>query len=740
VVWVETAGSQLIEKFSTDLEHLLAELARIELKLYLAVKTRRQAESSAGADPLQNLYISEQEVDNLQQEFMFLNERLASRAEDPALKTFTELDQELQVKLESRKQELLNRGQELRLDRLSRLFHLSRTELDIVLICLLPEIDPKYQRLYGYLQDNITKKLPSAGLVLQLLSDSLEGMSLVRDTLSAGSPLLKNYLVQMADGDSGQIPFSAKLLRLDERISAFLLGSDRTDARLTGLAHILDKTAELPEMTPPDEIRCRLPGLAARYRKTGLAVYLRDVQPGRRKSAARMIGSVLQIPLLYIDLDQVSSADISPEILIALIFREGLLRKTAVFFSGCDLFLDQDNSPKPAYVNFMQALKNYPYWVFLSGEKEWSPGDLLANKICINLEIDPISYSERQQIWEKYRTGAHLSSDINLPDIAAKFRLDGPQIRDVIATASNLALWRDPETGEISAEDLYASCRKLSAGNLAALAQRIQSPYHWQDIVLPSDQVEQLHEICSYIENYHKVYTNWGFGRKLSGGKGSNILFAGPSGTGKTMAAGIIAHELHLDLYRIDLSAVVSKYIGETEKNLERIFREGQTSNAILFFDEADALFGKRSEVKDAHDRYANIEIAYLLQKMDEYEGAVILATNLRKNMDDSFTRRIQFAVEFPLPDEEDRLRIWNIIFPAEAPVAADVDLRFMSQFKISGGNIKNIAVYSAFLAARAAGTINMEHLIRATRREYQKTGRLCTEEDFAQYYKLVKM
>lgn len=258
--------------------------------------------------------------------------------------------------------------------------------------------------------------------------------------------------------------------------------------------------------------------------------------------------------------------------------------------------------------------------------------------------------------------------------------------------------------------------------------------------MLPVDQLEQLHEMCSYVDNHHTVFDDWGFGRKLSTGRGLNALFAGPSGTGKTMAAGIIARELQLDLYKIDLSAIVSKYIGETEKNLERIFEEGRTSNAILFFDEADALFGKRSEVKDAHDRYANIEIAYLLQKMDEYEGVVILATNLRKNMDEAFARRMHFSVEFPAPEEADRLRIWKLIFPGEAPLSPDVDLHFMSQFKITGGNIKNIAVYAAFLAVREGFSIRMEHLIRAARREYQKIGRLCTEEDFAQYFKLVKL
>jgi SpoVK/Ycf46/Vps4 family AAA+-type ATPase len=223
-------------------------------------------------------------------------------------------------------------------------------------------------------------------------------------------------------------------------------------------------------------------------------------------------------------------------------------------------------------------------------------------------------------------------------------------------------------------------------------------------------------------------------------GKGMLALFAGPSGTGKTMAADVLAGALGLDLYRIDLSGVVSKYIGETEKNLSSIFDEAEMSNAILFFDEADALFGKRSEVKDAHDRYANIETAYLLQRMEEYSGAVFLATNLKMNLDEAFTRRLHMVVDFPLPGEVERRRIWQSTFPDAAPLEPDVDFDFLAkQFKISGGNIRNIVLSGAFLAADDGQRIGMAHLIRATRREYQKLGKMITEADFGPYVSLLR-
>jgi SpoVK/Ycf46/Vps4 family AAA+-type ATPase len=256
---------------------------------------------------------------------------------------------------------------------------------------------------------------------------------------------------------------------------------------------------------------------------------------------------------------------------------------------------------------------------------------------------------------------------------------------------------------------------------------------------LPARPVQQLREVCAAEKYRHVVYTRWGYGGRVAHGKGLNALFCGPSGTGKTMAAGILARDLALDLYKIDLSTVVSKYIGETEKQLSRIFQEARSSNAILFFDEADALFGKRSEVKDAHDRYANIETAYLLQKMEEYEGIVILATNFRRNMDEAFTRRMHHIVDFPFPDAGMRERIWRGLVPPDAPLAGDVNFGFLArQFELTGGNIRNVALAAAFLAAEAGGEICMEHFILGVSRELLKLGRVLSRTEFHEYFDLV--
>jgi SpoVK/Ycf46/Vps4 family AAA+-type ATPase len=261
----------------------------------------------------------------------------------------------------------------------------------------------------------------------------------------------------------------------------------------------------------------------------------------------------------------------------------------------------------------------------------------------------------------------------------------------------------------------------------------------WDNLVLPPVTLQQVREVASAARNTHVIYSRWQFGKRFNEGRGIKAMFNGASGTGKTMTAGVIARDLGLDLYKVDLSGVVSKYIGETEKNLDRVFEAASAASAILFFDEADALFGKRSEVKDAHDRYANIEIAYLLQKLEMHEGTVILATNIGNNIDEAFSRRMQYVVEFPLPDETHRELLWRGMFPPKAPLAKDVDFSFLArQFPISGGEIRNAALHAAFLAAQEGNQIRMIHLMQAMARLVYKQGRLPAPQDFGTYYEKI--
>ena len=730
------------QELRTNLDYLLTELKRIELKLHQQVARLRTESGRTGEGSSRGLFISENEVDTLVGSNSFISSENLSILDNSVGQPLAELIEEIKTTVTEAKRADFNEGNLFRLQILEHLFKLSRFEIDALLICLLPELDSRYQKLYGYLQDDITQKSPAIDLVMNLLCESFEQRLLARQAFLPRAPLMKYYLLKLRDDhNTGKSPLVVNSLQIDERITDYLLGIDKVDVRLLPFTHLTQPRYRLEDVILPDDTKSRLLKLVARSKKESMVIYFQGGKGVGKHTTANAICNELGIPLLVVDINRMVKADIPLEMSIPLVFREGLLQNAALYLNGFDLLYNDENEAHSVYSTVMNELASYPEKVFLSGDMAWEPGTSLQGKRFICIEFTMPSYRDRKQLWEKCWSGEmRLTADVDLDDLARKFRLNGGQIFDATAMARNLALWRDPEQGLVTSNDIYSACRQQSRHKLNTLARKLNPKYGWDDIILPRDQMEQLHEICYHVKHHYTVYDDWGFDRKLSLGKGLNVLFSGPSGTGKTMAAEIIGHELGLDIYKIDLSAVVSKYIGETEKNLDHIFHEGQTSNAILFFDEADALFGKRSEVRDSHDRYANVEIAYLLQKMDEYDGIVILATNLKKNMDDAFARRMHFSVEFPVPDVSDRYRIWKGIFPPEAPLSNDIDLHFMAQqFKITGGNIKNIALGAAFMAAEDGGYIRTENLIRATKREYQKLGKLCTEGEFAQYFELVK-
>ncbi len=431
-------------------------------------------------------------------------------------------------------------------------------------------------------------------------------------------------------------------------------------------------------------------------------------------------------------------ANYLPVGLLRRVVREARLLAAVLYFDNADALFGDDRAVVAARRTLASLLDDLPGLCLLAVGPDAPELDLRLRRQLVPITFPALDHAARYALW-RTRTAAVIPDEA-VDELTGRFHLNAAQIQAAARSAAGAALGRDPAGGEVDLSDLFAASRRQATPRLGSLARKITPRYHWEHIVLPPDQRAQLVEMVDQVRYRDRVLENWGFDRTVPRGKGLNALFSGPSGTGKTMAAEIMASELGIDLYKVDLSTMVSKYIGETEKNLERLFSEAEHSSAILFFDEADAIFGKRSEVKDAHDRYANIEVGYLLQRIEEFEGVVILATNLRKNMDDAFVRRLHMSIEFPFPEEEDRMAIWRLAFPPDAPMADDVDFRFMARrFKLTGGNIKNIALAAAFLAAADGRPISMAHIIRGTRREYQKLGKLVVEAEFGPYLSLLK-
>ncbi len=639
----------------------------------------------------------------------------------------------------------LQEGTFLALPQLNRLFGLSSFEEGAILTCLAPELNRKYDRLFAYLQDDVTRRRPSVDLVLELQCDTDAQRWGARAFLSDGGSLLRAGLLRKVDdpqspsGSSGL----AQFLQINPRICEFLLGSNQIDGRLAGHAELL-RPADAHQSSAVPETSAGVLRLVERYLMNGsergrkLVVYLLGPYGIGKHELVASICRRLGCAVLTLDTERLLAAGVEAEELVRAAFREGLLQQAVLHFKRADGLLE--TTARSLLSGLQTAISEYGWLVFLSGEAPWileeSFPDCLFQEVTLSIPDVPA----REAVWQSCLADQTQDAASWVPQLARQFRLTPGQIRAAIDLAESRRRM-DVDMPPLSLGALTAACRQQSNHKLGELAVKIEPHYSWGDITLPGDTLTHLHEICSQARNHYKVFGAWGFNKKLSYGRGLSALFVGASGTGKTMAAEVLAHELGLDLYKVDLSGVVSKYIGETEKNLGRIFAEAETSNAILFFDEADALFGKRTEVADAHDRYANIEISYLLQKMEAYEGIVILATNLRENMDEAFTRRIRFVIEFPFPDEANRRHIWQSHFPSEAPTSPEIDYEFLArEFQVAGGIIRNIVLNAAFLAASAseadparsngeARAIGMPEILHGARREFAKMGKRWNEQ-----------
>ena len=701
---------------------LIPTLKRLDQLLEHAMEAAQAAYGpNAAADRFRGLYVSQEEV-----------QRLFAR-EPGAPVLWVECEDSLTTQA---KQDRFN----FRLSWLKKTFGLSVFELDILVIALAPEIDLRYERLYAYLQDDITKKKPTVDLALNLLCPTTEAKVAGRVHFAVDAPLIRHSLLLLiGDPNQNKPPLLSHALKVDEQIVNLILGQARLDARLASCCNLSWPLIVLEGLPLPVATKDALRGMVRKAWETRhpLRVYFHGAPGTGKLQMAEALAAEVGAPMLVVDLVRALASKTDFDQLLRLIFREAWFQDALLFLEGWDAVTQEPQSI--AYPSLLEELKKDGGITLMAGTKPWDVAIDGPNDIIIVAFPMP-ELAERKTCWQANLTAKAIElSEPDLTSLADRFKLTPMQIHRAVEAARNQVHWQAAgnnsnaakcqETNKVTLKDLFAAARAQSGQDLALIAKKIQPKYTWDDIVLPDDIRAQLQEICQRVAHRNRVLGEWGFDAKLSLGKGVNALFAGPSGTGKTMAAEIIANELGLDLYKIDLSGVVSKYIGETEKNLDRIIRAAENNNAILFFDEADALFGKRSEVRDSHDRYANIEISYLLQKMEEYDGIAILATNLRQNLDEAFTRRLVFTVHFPFPNEASRQRIWTGIWPSATPIAEEVDLAWLSrQFKLSGGNIKNIALAAAFLAAEDGGVVTMTHLRHATKREYQKMGKALSE------------
>lgn len=658
-----------------SLEYLFERLARLEQRIRDAVESRRAADPNPD-DPFRGLYLSNETIDALLE---------GHREPFPP---FTDS---------------VPGG---RLYPLAERAGLTGVDVELLLVALAPDLDSRFEQFYGYLNDDVTRRRATAGLALRLCGVP-EASAAGRARLDADAPLITCGLLTMEEEER---PFLSRTLRVPDRVVNHLLGDDRLAPELAGCAHL---GTRVTDVAGADRLIRAIRG------QVGL-VYLREHPGGGAEELGVAALTGAGHPALVVDAARWQAESRHGELTGSLV-REALLR-------GAGLVLGPvDDSPR------LEKLAHPAVPFVVHGTGAWDPRWSAIPPL--QLDAFPLSAASRVDLWRSHLDGG-LAPDVDPGEATAHFVLGPGQIARAAKAASVTAL---ADGGPVRTSHLRAGARSQNAAGLQRLARRIEPVVGWSDLVLPAGVLSLLDELAARARYRDQVLDEWRM--RPGGGRGRGVtgLFAGDSGTGKTMSAEVIAASLGLDLYTVNLATVVDKYVGETEKNLERIFTEAAGVNGVLLFDEADAIFGKRSEVRDAHDRYANIESAYLLQRMETFDGIAVLATNLRANLDEAFTRRLDVIVDFPLPDVELRRQLWDRCLGARMPRADDLDLGFLAEaFELAGGHIRSAAVTGAYLAAEAGRPVAMTDLVGAVAREYRKLGRLCLDREFGPYLAMV--
>lgn len=581
-------------------------------------------------------------------------------------------------------------------------FGLSEFERDLLVLCAGVELDPACGLLCAEAQGDSRRTYPTFNLALASLR------SPHWSALTPAGALRRWKLLEVTPGSS----LTSSPLRIEERVLHALTGVNYLDERLRSMVR---------QISPPEQLapsHRELVERAARlWEENPLALLLFTGGESVIKSCiASAAAEMLDSPLFVLSAADVPVTANERDTLARLWEREAGLQSATLLLEITESATPDMQQAVRAFVGALHAR---------SAVALREPGDTWPRSFH-RLEIDALPVNEQHSLWRE--AVGHLRHALNgeVERVAGQFSLPADAIMTAASETHAIAGSMDSE--KLGAA-LWDRCRQLARPRMEDLAPRIVASATWEDLVLPEAQTRTLREIAAQVRERFQVYEQWGFGPKLSRGLGITALFAGASGTGKTLAAEVLANDLRLDLYRIDLSAVVSKYIGETEKNLRRVFDAAESGGAILLFDEADALFGKRGEVKDSHDRYANIEVSYLLQRMEAYRGLAILTSNLKNVLDPAFLRRLRFVVQFPFPATGERVAIWRRLFPPQTPCEG-LNIERLAQLSLPGGNLRNIALNAAFLAASGREPVRMRHLLLAARSECAKLERPLTEAE----------
>ena len=602
-------------------------------------------------------------------------------------------------------------------------YSLTDLESFLLVLSMIECSDNKYTKIFKALYNDPEKSLTDYDLAIKLyffvydISEIQSGYDIKLDLMSKFSTLIFRPYTQ----------------ELDQRLFSFIESNGRSKIDLRGVQCLTgDENKPLLVM---EDIPERMVSVAYENKKgETIFYYLNGPEGIGKRTIAKRFASILDTSLILIDVMQLDITDqkIFYEVLITAC-REAIINQGVLCFFNFDYFMSEENE-NYQYINLiMSTARQYSALVVILSKDPIKKRNMFNDYMWLDIRVPLPNKDESIKLWQRCLSDVSLDEKIEPYEMANKFTFTPGQIIGTAIESKKLKLWKQSQT--ISKKEFYDCAYAQIVHDLEKKATLIYARYNWDQLILDKEQKDMLKNACDQVRFKHIVYDKWGFEKRLAYGRGVSMLFAGPPGTGKTMAAQVVANDLGIEIYKVDLSQIVSKYIGETEKNLNDLFNEAKKSNVILFFDETDALLGKRTEVKDSHDKNSNLETSYLLQKMEEYDGITVMSTNYLENIDQAFFRRISYVIHFPFPDVESRKKIWENMYPENVPLEEDVDFDYLAnQFEIAGGNIKNIAVVSAFLAAKENSKVGMKHIIKAIKYELTKQGKTVLREDFGEH------